>query len=141
MLKITRLGRPLSSCCEILRFRRRIRIRWSRFVSGLQRQVLRLGAPRHRKRIDDIGVLFVLPFNESLDGAVRILVVFCGRCFDILDFLLSCRDIGGDGVLGDHDGGRCVIAPRDRIGKLPGMILHRLSGSLDSRACGFRGVA
>jgi hypothetical protein len=79
----------------------------------------------------------MLSLHESLDEGVGILVILRGRIFDVLDFLLRRRDIRGDGVLSDHDGGGCVVAPRDRITQLPGVILHRLGRPLDSSSRGF----
>jgi hypothetical protein len=78
--------------------------------------------------------------NESLDSAVRILVVLCSRGFDTLDFLLRRSDIGGNSVLRDDDGVGRVVAPGDRITQLLDMILHRLGGSIDGSSCGSGGV-
>jgi hypothetical protein len=79
--------------------------------------------------------------HESLDEDVGILIILRGRIFDVLDFLLSGGDVRGDGVLSDYDGGGCVVAPRDRITQLPGMISHRLGRPLDSSSRGFGSVA
>jgi hypothetical protein len=68
-------------------------------------------------------------------------MVIRGRFLDRLNFLLSRRDIGGNGVLGGHDDDGRVVAPCDRITQLPSMILHRLGGSLDSISRGFRSIS
>jgi hypothetical protein len=75
-----------------------------------------------------------------MDCAVGILIGFCGCFFNRLDFLLSRRDIRGDGVLGQYDGGGCAIAPLDGVTKLARMILHLLGRTLDGSACGLGGV-
>ena len=80
---------------------RLIRIGLFRLVSGRQRQVPRLCPPRHRKRVNDAGILLILPLNECPDSAFRIVIVLAGRFLDRLNFLLSRSDIGGDRVLND----------------------------------------
>jgi hypothetical protein len=44
----------------------------------------------------------MLSLHESLDEGVGILIILRGRIFDVLDFLLSRRDIRGDGVTRSH---------------------------------------
>ncbi|WP_235658363.1 hypothetical protein [Mycolicibacterium moriokaense] len=82
----------------------------------------------------------MLSLHQRLDKDVGILIILPGSLFDILDFQLRRSDIGGNGVLGYHDCGGCVVAPRDRITQLRDMILHRHGGTRDSSSCGFGSV-
>ncbi len=107
---------------------------------GGRRRHPRLATQAHRKSVDGGDILTMFSLDNGLYSAVRDLICFCSRLFDRLNFVLTRRDIGCDGVLGAHDVGRCVVAPTDGSPKLTLVLLHGISGGINCSTSCLRGV-
>jgi hypothetical protein len=70
----------------------------------------------------------------------RILLAVSGRFFDVLDFLLSLRHIGRNGVFRDQNCRSRAIAPIDRIAQVCRVVLQSLGCSLNSGPSGFTSI-